>query len=664
MDLQSLVSAISKHPELFQLEFSSVIEFIHFACLARPQIRYSRPGTGLDGPPKLLPPRITFILSEIVGWLEPIIYRCWEILGDVIWTLPEFKASEDEITKFNKAALQVETSYRHIFPPLQACLECVRTAADCNNPEPRLLTEPKSYKATLFTISNGALPVYTTSLYCRKCHTRYYHNYRVHGQTRIYYEGVPNIIQVAEHYFMESALLELIATGKVFGWLSGTNWARIYNTSLGHPQQYIINNSTALPEKLVQVHRHIEGWQSSFEMRPEDVLNGFFLYSLLLDKAERRWNLTLPHNAESQVSRLKAAIAERNCAMEGIGQEAYLHACDVCCHVSEDDIGQLVKLQAAICDGIQIGHPCCGVHDCKIALKSHAERYCPSHQALEKICAVTSCDSTREAGHRTCAIPEHRKVEQAYFEKGSAMFQLRARLKRAGYMAPQDSFSAGSQLEDLEEPEGPPVECNDKPVSSSSRVKGLFTHNFTHTQLLFMRPCGVILSRVTMYGSEAISAVSQAAHATFPTPESTPEFLFFDNNCKLVAHQRRYGDTHFANTGQPVDVFHFKSKHKESDVNCQRYCNPAAFPELMVNGKWRFNSSICEQTNVWLGEYRAILRNMEVDRFNFYLDEMIKRRNRFIIRQLGDGGHKPWEVPFDALFPSSTTNATSMMSVD
>jgi hypothetical protein len=52
------------------------------------------------------------------------------------------------------------------------------------------------------------------------CHHRYYHNYRVHkaSSQRTYYGGVPEILQVAQHFFFESALLELFATAMVFGW--------------------------------------------------------------------------------------------------------------------------------------------------------------------------------------------------------------------------------------------------------------------------------------------------------------------------------------------------------------------------------------------------------------------------------------------------------------
>ncbi|KAF8227727.1 hypothetical protein L208DRAFT_1295221 [Tricholoma matsutake] len=58
----------------------------------------------------------------------------------------------------------------------------------------------------------------------------------------------------------------------------------------------------------------------------------------------------------------------------------------------------------------------------------------------------------------------------------------------------------------------------------------------------------------------------------------------------------------------PVDVFHWKCKHKKSDVECLVHCNPYTFKELLGEEKtWYFTSSIAEQTNIWLGGYHSIL---------------------------------------------------------
>ena len=61
-------------------------------------------------------------------------------------------------------------------------------------------------------------------------------------------------------------------------------------------------------------------------------------------------------------------------------------------------------------------------------------------------------------------------------------------------------------------------------------------------------------------------------------------------------------------TALPVYVFHFKSKHKESDQFCGRYCNPPLWEDLInqETGQWVFNSSAAEQVDVWFGGFNAM----------------------------------------------------------
>ena len=69
-------------------------------------------------------------------------------------------------------------------------------------------------------------------------------------------------------------------------------------------------------------------------MRSEDVTNGFVLYSLLL---EHGTILILPHDALKQRSRIEPALVARHHEMEGVGEELYLHACDLCFIVFDND---------------------------------------------------------------------------------------------------------------------------------------------------------------------------------------------------------------------------------------------------------------------------------------------------------------------------------------
>jgi hypothetical protein len=88
------------------------------------------------------------------------------------------------------------------------------------------------------------------------------------------------------------------------------------------------------------------------------------------------------------------------------------------------------------------------------------------------------------------------------------------------------------------------------------------------------------------------------------------------------------GDKHFEHVGMPVDVFHARNHHKESDIFCNVYCNPARFPELVApDGKWLLNSSVAEQTNVWFGAFQAMTRELPASRSVFSFGLMPKPLN-------------------------------------
>ncbi|KAF7342791.1 hypothetical protein MSAN_01994700 [Mycena sanguinolenta] len=680
MSLQQITTILQNYPELGMIDFHGLNLFVRYASLARESIEFSQ-GNKLECP-VALPPRILRVLASALGEKDTrLVEICWAAFRGLVWSQPCVAPTEDEILAFNDAALPHQTSFRHLYPPVRSCQN-----SDCQNyctDENKLtLGEPLTYNGTLFTLKYGALPIHTTSFYCRRksfslhiCTAPICEQFAIAVTTIIITFTskdrcghitvvFPMLYKLRNTFFVESSLLELFANNMVFGWLSGTNCARIYNEALSSPHSHVLNNKLAFTA-IYHDTRHFtpDDWNVTRLIRKEDTMNGFFLYSLLLDKTEQSGILVLPHDEASQSDRLQPALAERNSAMEGTRQECYAHACDLCFHVFQNKDGQLMKLQAAACDGNTIGHRSCKVHDCKNPLSSPRHHFCPIHQHLRWKCAVVECSANISPGHQTCGNPDHRALETAYFRRGDAMFQLRSRLKKAGVSVPDDSVPIAESLNDHEVvfeigPKGP-VEvdtesesCEGKPENGNRRLRATFGGRWTHNEQLIMRTCGVILSRATLFGSEAVSAVNLFAKATFPTPESTPEFFIFDNNCKLDAHQRAIGDDHFNRTGKPVDVFHFKSKHKITDTHCQRYCNPAAFPEMIgQDGKWRFNTSICEQTNVWFGGYIAIVRDMEVTRYNFFLDEMIKRRNRYVVVELEAKGHSPWTIPLNAIFP-------------
>ncbi|KAH6907643.1 hypothetical protein BKA70DRAFT_1104746 [Coprinopsis sp. MPI-PUGE-AT-0042] len=620
----NLAALLSKAHCLQGLALQDFLLLIDICRMVRPFLELKT--VNLSAPPAVLPHEVeTFVCKSLHSLGNSSVQLLWTALKDEVWAVTK---GADGVQDVDEA---LATQYN---------LHCQSHGS--HDPNVLTLTEPASHRASLFTLDRGALPVYTTSLYCRACHRRYYHNYVVHANpavnSRTYYPGVPDVLQVAEHFFVDVTLLELFANGKMFGWLSSLNCARIYNYSLLQPKGYMYNNRLAFADYVLPptVAETYDGWQTALKLREEDVLNGFFLYSLLLDHSERDTCLLLKHQIPSHRERLQDELQRRNDRMEGTGQEEYFHACNLCFKVLEQD-GELRKIQAAVCDGVAIGHLCCGIHDCKDPLPTNRHRYCEGHDGEHAICVFKGCRALQSPDFLTCTDEQHRSAEVEHKARGKSLFQLQQKAQRVGQAKPQVDATS---------------DCDGKNESGNRAYRAQFRRRRTHNEQFIIRPCGMIVARATFHGSEAISSVYDFAKATFPSSESTPEFFIFDNNCQLDKHLKAIGDLHFAKTGRPVDVFHFNCKHKESDIHCQMYCNPAAFAELIdENGHWVFNTSICEQTNVWLNGFLSILRDMEKTRYNFYLDEMVKRRNRFTLSELASRGCFPWTVPTEAYFP-------------
>ena len=99
----------------------------------------------------------------------------------------------------------------------------------------------------------------------------------------------------------------------------------------------------------------------------------------------------------------------------------------------------------------------------------------------------------------------------------------------------------------------------------------------------------------------------------------------------------------------PVDTFHMKSNHKGTDAYCGYHCNPARFPELMDGNKWRFNSSAAEMVNSWFDGFSSMVREMREDRYDFFLDEMVKQCNSTTVVDLDNRSCHPYLIPCNYL---------------
>ncbi|KAF7378197.1 hypothetical protein MSAN_00244300 [Mycena sanguinolenta] len=230
-----------------------------------------------------------------------------------------------------------------------------------------------------------------------------------------------------------------------------------------------------------------------------------------------------------------------------------------------------------------------------------------------------------------------------------SLFQLRGRLQRANVSHPNDAFAAEVTAEEVEEMDVPASgECEaSKDPNGNRKLRALFGRRRTHNEQIFVRPCGMIVAHATFYGSESVSQTVDMLQKVFHVDGSMPDIVIYDNNCTLYKYLVRNNIPLYESIGFPVDVFHWTCKHAKESIECSYHCNPTLFPELLgTDGKaWFFNSSIAEQTNVWLGGYHSILREMGSDRYDFFLDEMVMRKNRLTKTKLEAAGALPDYVP-------------------
>jgi hypothetical protein len=166
-------------------------------------------------------------------------------------------------------------------------------------------------------------------------------------------------------------------------------------------------------------------------------------------------------------------------------------------------------VSAVVIDGVTVGRPCCGVHNCKNPLPTNRHRFCIEHEELKNICAIVDCEQPITAGKRTCADPLHQDVERIHTERGQAQFQLKERLKRARVAHPNDTLATEAMPEDDEDEEefDVPATPENPGGPKLKKVRAQFGRKRTHNEQIIVAPCGIILARETFYGAESIPSV-------------------------------------------------------------------------------------------------------------------------------------------------------------
>jgi len=207
---------------------------------------------------------------------------------------------------FTWTSIPETSALQTLYPPVHSC-----TFGDtCSWSKWKLLlTKAEQGEAIIYTLNDGAVPAYHIHLKCEgvfkphlsllctkllrgttlECHINYHHNYSVSGSSTIpytctYYDGIPAILQVGEHQFVERKVIDLWISLMLISWFStphlcyglcktlnfylrtsATNCAHLYNTSLA------------------QEHEKPAHWSFGFKLTSNHVWDAFVILSLLED---------------------------------------------------------------------------------------------------------------------------------------------------------------------------------------------------------------------------------------------------------------------------------------------------------------------------------------------------------------------------------------------
>ncbi|KIK92801.1 hypothetical protein PAXRUDRAFT_146529, partial [Paxillus rubicundulus Ve08.2h10] len=157
-------------------------------------------------PPLTLPTAVEALLIGVTGMDFESVRRGWSFLKHIIWSAQELLPSSQGVETFNLHGHHHGLGKSALFF-IAWCYVLALGHSLSTQPLPTVaISAPAQYIPSTNTAS--------------ECHQCYHHNYVVHkdSDSHIYYSGVPNTIQAASHFFIDSQVLEVFTNSKVFGW--------------------------------------------------------------------------------------------------------------------------------------------------------------------------------------------------------------------------------------------------------------------------------------------------------------------------------------------------------------------------------------------------------------------------------------------------------------
>jgi len=129
-----------------------------------------------------------------------------------------------------------------------------------------------------------------------------------------------------------------------------------------------------------------------FGLSGDHIWSGVIQLSLIEDLQLCGQVLEVKHGGDHK-DRFTAPMCTCNLHIHLYGQEELCHYCTKCTVLYDDDKDGTLdrKFSVVVTDGVTIGHPCCGIHNCHEPLANNHDRFCPD-SLLTHLCICTIVD--------------------------------------------------------------------------------------------------------------------------------------------------------------------------------------------------------------------------------------------------------------------------------
>ncbi|KAI0726781.1 hypothetical protein BC629DRAFT_1303196, partial [Irpex lacteus] len=156
----------------------------------------------------------------------------------------------------------------------------------CASTQRPLLKKHDARRVVAYTKANGPQPAWAIHLYCKYCNTSHRYNYNVSKELRYYHaQRRPDFIQVSDHQYIETSVVEDWRNLMSMAWVSATNCANSYMVSASFSE--------------IQKGE----WQFGSVIRTEHVWDAFKILTLL------------EHSARNAEVLIVLTAASRRCAL-------------------------------------------------------------------------------------------------------------------------------------------------------------------------------------------------------------------------------------------------------------------------------------------------------------------------------------------------------------